>query len=912
MQQRHHLIALAVITLCGLAHGQDNAHSAKLDRVEVTGSMIKRLDKETPAPVSVISRQAIERSGATSLDELLRMDAATGTGGLNDMDSGNGFASGTASISLRGMGSAATLTLINGRRLAPAAVVDPNTGQSTVFNINSIPLSAIERIEILKDGASSLYGSDAMAGVVNIILRNDYQGALLALNAQQRPSDGLFKTSTASAMLGLGNLATEGYNLFGGVDVYKRDGVMIAENPGLVQQDLFGPLFGRLAIDSTSAYPGNLYTYNAGKSGSFRAMMPGCAAENQVPTSSTNAALQCKFNPDAAGIQYTGDQLRTAAFLRGSLALSKDTTLFGEILASRVDSRFSDAPPSRTEALTQWGDAQGKPKLFNGLALPGAHLDNPTRLATVAKPVVMKVGSNTYTFTKPTVLGLRYRFADIPASSQSVADNLRMVLSASSTVGAWDLDAGLLHHIQKNTRIGEGRLSLAGLTKALETSSYRFGGINSAEAIAGIARHTEDQGESKTSSVDAKGTRELGELAGGVMMLGLGGELRRESFSVVADPLMAQGDIIGRGIGEATGSRTVSAAFAELQLPFIKKLETQVALRAEHYSDFGSAVTGKLGAKFKFIDSLAVRGTYSTGFRAPSLSQIAKSAVFAFSTVQDKKLCPVSSTTNDDCARRISSVNQSNPELQAEKSSAYTLGLLFEPVKGAELVVDGWFFDRKGEVDRLTAQQVIDREAEFPDSVVRLSSDVPGKPGQISQVLRKFRNLSTSKTGGIDYESSYRWKMGEGHGFKLKFSGMRMLTRKRQTETGQPVLETLGFYGVPRSKNRLSLEWDQGPWSTTLTGNHAGSFRSYSASSATCQAELTEAKREDLCTMAAWVTADVAVVYKGIKGLKLSAVLRNLSGAKPPFDPTEGDTGFDSSYANPYGRYLSVSASYEF
>ncbi len=912
MQQRFHLIALAVLGSCGWAQAQQQSEPAsKLERVEITGSMIKRLDSETPAPVSVISRQMIERSGATSLDELLRMDSSTGTGSLNDMDTGNGFATGTASVALRGMGSAATLTLINGRRLAPAAVVDPNTGQSTVFNINAIPVSAIERIEILKDGASSLYGSDAMAGVVNIILRKDYQGQLIALNAQQSLQDGLFKTATGSAMLGFGNLATEGFNVFGGIDVYKRDGVMIAEAPDRVRQDLFGPLFSRLVSDSTSAYPGNLYTYNAGKSGSFRAMLPGCAAENQAPTSATNPVTVCKYNADAAGIQYTGDQTRKAGFLRGNLALGASTLLSLELLASRVESAYTDAPASRTESLSQWGDAQGNAVVFNGLALPGTHPDNPTRLATVAKPVVMKVGSSSYTFTKPTLLGLRYRFVDIPAASRSIADNLRTVLSVNSQWAGWELDAGFLHHIQKNQRLGEGRLSLSGLNQAVASGSYRFGGSNTAEAIAGIARNTVDEGRSVTSSLDARGSRELAELAGGPLMLGLGGELRRETFSVEADAVMAKGDLIGRGIGEAEGRRHVAAAYAELQLPWLKNLETQVALRGEHYSDFGSSLTGKLGAKYKLMEGLALRGTHATGFRAPSLSQIAKSAVFAFSTVQDKKLCPVKSTGNDDCERRISSVNQSNPNLQPEKSKSYTLGLLLEPAKGAELVLDAWYFDRKGEVDRLSAQQVIDREAEFPDSVIRLPSDVPGKPGPISQVLRKFRNLAQSKTGGIDFESSLRWSAGEGHDFKLKFSGSRMLTRKRQVEEGQPVLETLGFYGVPRIKSRLSLDWDRGPWSLTISSNYAGSFRSHGASSS-CQAELVEAKREDLCTMAAWVTGDVSLVYRGFKGFKLGASLRNFTGVKPPFDPTESDTGFDSTYANPYGRYLSMTASYQF
>lgn len=907
---RPHLITLAVLVLAGHAQAQDGAAVNQVERVVVTGSMIKRTDSETPVPVSVITKDDIERSGASSIDELLRMNPATGAGGLNDMDSGSGFAAGTASISLRGMGSAATLTLVNGRRLAPAAMLDPNSGQSTIFNVNSIPLAAIERIEILKAGASSLYGSDAMAGVVNIIMKRDYRGRLVELGAQQR-FDGLFKTHRATAMAGFGDFLNDGFNVFAGLDVQRREGVSIAEAPNRVRQDLYGPLFNRLATDSTSSWPGNLYTYNSGRSGSFRGMMPGCAAENQLPTSATNAALQCKYNLDAAAEQYSSDQSRHAVFARANWALGDVTTLSAELLASRVETDFMDASPARTESLTQWGDALGRPVLFNGLVLPGAHPDNPTRLATAANPVVMRVNSNTYTFSRPTDFGLRYRFVDIAAATRSRADNTRLVLSASSSLAGWDLDAGFLHHVQKNSKVLSGRLSLSGLQRALATGSYRFGGINSPEVLASLAPEVTDEGKAKTTSLDLRGSRALAQLAGGELMLGLGAELRRESFSLRADPLTAAGDIIGRGIGEANGARNVGAAYAELQAPLAKDLETQFALRAERYSDFGNALTGTLGAKYKLSNWAAVRGTYATGFRAPSLSQVSQSAVFAFTTVQDKRLCPVSSSSNDDCSRRISSVIQSNSALDAEKAKTYSLGLLMEPIENMDVVLDAWYVERTGEVDRLTAQQVVDRESEFPGAVVRLPSDDPGKPGQISQVLRQYRNLASSTTGGLDYEASYRWQLAGGQRIKLSFGGSRTLTRKQQTEAGRPIVETLGYYGAPRTKNKLSLSWTGGAWSTTLTGNYAGRFRGHSATSS-CAAELTEAGRTDLCVMKPWATVDASIGYKGFKGLKLLASLRNLADSKPPFDPTEDATGIDSSHADPYGRFLSLTASYEF
>ncbi|MDP1535079.1 MAG: TonB-dependent receptor plug domain-containing protein, partial [Rubrivivax sp.] len=355
---RTRLFGAILSAIAGGAFAQPSAQPAAgaSQRIEVTGSMIKRIDSETTAPVSVISRDDIERSGATSIDELLRMSSLSGAGSLNDMDVGSGFAAGTASISLRGMGSAATLTLINGRRLTPAAVVDPNTGQSTIFNINTIPTSAIERIEILKAGASSLYGSDAIAGVVNIILRKDRQDRMLSLSAQQRPADGLFKTQTFGAAWGFGDLDKDRYNVSANLEVYKRDAVRITEAPDLVQQDLFGPLFARLGNNtSTTSYPGNLYSVNQTTlAAAFRGMLPGCNPDNQLPSATGSANNSCRNDADRF-VEYVGKQDRVGASLRGTWNLSAQTTVNAELLASKVESTFLAAPPSRTEAPVFYG-----------------------------------------------------------------------------------------------------------------------------------------------------------------------------------------------------------------------------------------------------------------------------------------------------------------------------------------------------------------------------------------------------------------------------------------------------------------------------------------------------------------------------------------------------------------------------
>src|SRR3954471_7535973 len=200
--------ALGVAFIATAAHGQQHA-----EKIEVTGSNIKRIDTETPSPVTVITREDIQRSGQRDLAEVLRNVTAASAGSQLD-NSSNSFSNGAQTISLRGLGSAATLVLLNGRRMTAAAYADPNTGNSTVYNLNAIPVDAIDRIEVLKDGASAIYGSDAMAGVVNIILRSDYRGGE-ASGSYSVAEEGNWVSWRASTTLGIGNLDKDKWNLLG-------------------------------------------------------------------------------------------------------------------------------------------------------------------------------------------------------------------------------------------------------------------------------------------------------------------------------------------------------------------------------------------------------------------------------------------------------------------------------------------------------------------------------------------------------------------------------------------------------------------------------------------------------------------------------------------------------------------------
>src|SRR5688572_20988694 len=214
--------ALGALALATAAHAQQ-----RIEKIEVTGSNIKRIDAETPSPVVTITREQIRESGQRDVAELLRSVSAANAGSLIDNSSGS-FSAGAQTVALRGLGSAGTLVLVNGRRMTPAAFADPNNGNSTVYNINAIPIDAIDRIEVLKDGASAIYGSDAMAGVVNIILRRDFRGGEASASYATN-GDGDWTTYRASGTLGFGDLNKDRYNVLVSLERYHREPVNIKD-----------------------------------------------------------------------------------------------------------------------------------------------------------------------------------------------------------------------------------------------------------------------------------------------------------------------------------------------------------------------------------------------------------------------------------------------------------------------------------------------------------------------------------------------------------------------------------------------------------------------------------------------------------------------------------------------------------
>ena len=298
-----------------------------------------------------------------------------------------------------------------------------------------------------------------------------------------------------------------------------------------------------------------------------------------------------------------------------------------------------------------------------------------------------------------------------------------------------------------------GYISFPGLQSVLADRSYRFDGRqNDPAVIARLATGFNEIGEASQTSVDLRGTRELMSMAGGPLAIAVGGELRREEIDIISDPKIVAGDVVGRGTSAAHGSRDISAIYAEVSIPFVKNLETQLALRTDTQRLRQRNAQGGRGTCRCRLASRCGAPT-RRGLPRP-LTPDLESSVRAFNNnVRDPLRCPVFDATIRDCATTFASYIRANPELKPEKSDNYTAGFVVQPTRDFAAAVDYWYIKRKDQIDRFSAAYLLAREAQFPQAIVRDPNPatwLPGVPnsGPIFAVLRQFFNLASTEVDG--------------------------------------------------------------------------------------------------------------------------------------------------------------------
>jgi iron complex outermembrane recepter protein len=973
------LFSLSVLAQAPASPAPPVPTTAKIEKIEVTGSLIKRTDAETPSVVQVITAQDIKNSGYATVEELMRSLSSVDASSLQD-GAASGFVGGLATISLRGFGSQGTLVLINGRRIAPVAAVDINFGRGSLINVNSIPKDAIERIEILKDGASALYGSDAMAGVVNYVLKKEYRG-LEVSGSYGANDERVGKTYSTSLTFGLGDLGTQRFNVFGGIQFSQRDPVMhgeLKDRGDLARYNAYLVTNGslqRFTPDSSASPAANYYRVPTSLAGStvingqtvannnlsganYLGTFSGCAPENTVGVGvpnrpagflSTTASLRngfCRFNLDEAD-QAIAEQERTSGSLRATFRLTNELSAYADLMLSKTKTTETGIPRTLTTTLvtsgnpvaTTWPRLDGTFLSQNAIILPVGHPDNPTNGTANAQPIQ-----------------LIYRFTDIPQLDINDLKTLRFTAGLQGYIGAWDIDSALLYSRQDNSRVQTGRLRSSLLTASIASGTYRFTRANDAAAIASVSSDAVNDGESTVTVLDARGSRELFNMAGGAAAMAVGGEVRRETLASVPSDIYRSGDFIGLVANGASGARNSQAAFIEMRLPVIKSLELQGALRQERYSDFGNSTTGKAGFKYDLMPSaVSFRGTAATGFRAPAISQIGDSFVLSFHSTQERRVfdslrcnstnpnAPVSlanPSVNRDCnvlgftavpagtvnPGNLPTVVSANRNLKPEESKSFTLGIILSPNKFIDVSIDWWRFRRDDEIRVQRGIDIMDaynaNRAANSALVIRdpnPQSWLPGVPnsGPIVALVRGYGNFKWTETQGYDFDVSLRLPPLPVGNLSLNYSGTVTSYFNQQILDSSPVQQLVGTTtaDVPRRKSSVTFRWNQSPWNAWLRYNETSALDRTTTEACLAGATAGNAvlAAAGFCRVGAEKTFDIGGSFSGIKGLTVGVSLLNLTNNYTRSTDVPNTFGYwDNGTTGQLGRRFNVNVSYSF
>jgi len=580
-------ILLAVLMSAGgalgaPAQGQEQATgggSQQLQTVVVTGTLIKRTDFDTPSPLQVISAEDLKNSGFTSISDVLRNISANGQGTLTQSNPFS-FAGGAAGIALRGLTVGATLTLIDGERMVAYPLTDD--GQRTFVDVSSIPFSVIERVDVLKDGASSEYGSDAIAGVVNVILKKSFKGfEFNAEGGQTGRHDGA--TEHINAIAGIGDLDSDGYNAFLSVEWRHQDEIYLYSRHGLWNNLNWTPWGGvNLTPGAGSAYAAGAVFYPASLTGillnpSTQALDGSEIYLHDACTDAKMFADQCTYLDNKLEIQPQTGNLNVLGRFTKNLGGSWQAILTASLFrseAEQIGGHFNLNP------------AIPGPNIAVGPAIPPTVVD--PQLFPISVPT--KYPGNTFGAPAPLI----YDFPELgQTQTQYVTDTYRGFLQLKGGLAGWDLDftGGAMYAAV--TPKSYANLNYVDLQNALN-SGYVLGSSNGAALF---APEEEVKDTNSLQVIDLRGNRSLLQLPGGPLALGTGLGFYHSYLYQLAPPTVADGAQFG-SVAYALGSTTNYAAYAELVAPLVRQLELDGAVRWDHYNTYGSSVTPKFSLKY--------------------------------------------------------------------------------------------------------------------------------------------------------------------------------------------------------------------------------------------------------------------------------------------------------------------------
>ena len=640
-------LALGTGFISPVAHAEEQ-QVEKLQKMKVTGSRISTTDMEGPNPVDVYTASDIADMGAVSVDDVLRGLTQNGSGSYGSNFT-NSFAAGSSGVSLRGLGSSRTLVLLNGRRIANYAF-----GQNlndTFVDLNSIPLSAVERIDVLKDGASALYGSDAIAGVINIILKRDYEGFEIKAKTgmtSERDGEELNATITGGKTFNDTTNVMVSFNAVSKGDIGREDRSNTAS----------ADLSDRGGFDWTSSRGNPGYVYD----------LDGNRIDSLCGEDASGTPINCNYDY-APEIVMVPESDRFSLLTAINHQVNDDLNSFLELALNRVETTTVSAPTPVDEG--------------EGIIVAA---DNPYN--TYGEDVTMR----------HRLVAAPNRVNEITTDSARIVAGLEGLSYFGEKEVEWNADIG--YHLTETENVGKGYISKAGFQSVIDSGAYNpFSAFNSAESIAPAVTETKRKGESQLAFLNAGGAMPLFDLPAGEVQMAFGGEFRYESAKDTPDAAVNSGEIIGAGSTSSDGDREVFAAYTEFMIPVHETTEIQLAGRFEHYSDFGDAFSPKAAIRFQPHDIVLFRASYSQGFKAPTLPELYMGASTSYQSLVDSR-------TGEAAQYKV--VSSGNPDLDAEKSESFNFGIVVEPIEDLSLTADFYRITNEDKIGRLSSQDMID------------------------------------------------------------------------------------------------------------------------------------------------------------------------------------------------------------